>query len=175
MQDLLDSSTPRPAVPWALVLLIVWSAIEATIFTVTLRPPMSELLADLTGFEVNPIALIVVLWFFLTIIIAGSYACIQVLKEAIAAQQIGNIVQMIVVQIVVAMFQVLFLYRELVDEFTPWLAQQGVTLGLGSTLGLAFCAWLGVRGMTWYLFGRSGAPALIAALNRPAGRSANPI
>jgi len=29
--------------------------------------------------------------------------------------------------------------------------------------------------MTWYLFGRSGAPALIAALNRQAGRSANPI
>ena len=109
------------------------------------------------------------------LIIAGSYACIHMLKEAIAAQQIGNIVQMIVVQIVVALFQVLFLYRELVDEFTPWLAEQGVTLGLGSTLGLAFCAWLGVRGMTWYLFGRSGAPALIAALSRPAGRSANPI
>ncbi len=175
MQDQLDAPSPRPEVPWALVLLIVWSAVEATIFTVTLRPTMSELLADLTGFEVNPIALIVVLWFFLTVIIAGSYACIQVLKEAIAAQQIGNIAQMIVVQIVVAMFQVFFLYRELVDEFTPWLAEQGVTLGLVGTLGLSFCAWLGVRGMTWYLFGRSGAPALIAALNRPAGRSANPI
>ena len=92
-------------------------------------------------------------------------------EVAIAARQIGNIVQMALVQIAVAMFQVLFLYRELVDTFTPWLAQQGVTLGLASTLGLAFCAWLGVRGMTWYLFGRSGAPALIAALNRPAGIS----
>jgi len=161
--------SPRPAVPWALVLLIVWCAVEATIFTVTLRPTMSELLADLTGFTVNPIALVLVLWFFLTIIIAGSYACIQVLQDAIAARQIGNIVQMIVVQIVVAMFQVLFLYRELVDQFTPWLAQQGVTLGIGATFGLAFCGWLGVRGMTWYLFGRSGAPALIAVLNRPAG------
>jgi hypothetical protein len=171
MQDLSDAPSPRPGVPWALVLLIVWSAVEATIFTVTLRPTMSELLADLTGFEVNPIALIVVLWFFLTIIIAGSFACIQVLKEAIVAQQIGNIVQMIVVQIVVAMFQVLFLYRELVDEFTPWLAEQGVTLGLVGTLGLSFCAWLGVRGMTWYLFGRSGAPALIAVLNRQVKRA----
>jgi len=167
--EMLDATSPRPAVPWALVLLIVWCAVEGTIFTVTLRPTMSELLADLTGFTVNPIALVLVLWFFLTIIIAGSYACIQVLQDAIAARQIGNIVQMIVVQIVVAMFQVLFLYRELVDQFTPWLAQQGVTLSIGATFGLAFCGWLGVRGMTWYLFGRSGAPALIAVLNRPAG------
>jgi len=164
MQD----PSPRPAVPWALVLLIVWSAFEAIIFTYTMRPTMSELLANLTGFEVNPIALIVVLWFFLTIIIAGSYACIHVLKDAIAAEQIGSIVQMILVQIVVAMFQVLFLYRGLVDAFTPWLAQQGLTLGLVATLGLSFFAWVGVRGMTWYLFGQSGAPALIAALNRPA-------
>src|SRR5438034_9247982 len=128
-QEMFDATSPRPNVPWALVLLIVWCAVEATIFTVTLRPTMSELLADLTGFTVNPIALVLLLWVFLTIIIAGSFACIQVLNEAIAARQIGNIVQMVLVQIAVAMFQVLFLYRELVDTFTPWLAQQGVTLG----------------------------------------------
>jgi len=168
MQDP-DAFSPRPDVPWALVLLVVWCAVEATIFTVTLRPTMSELLADLTGVTVNPIALVVVLWFFLTVIIAGSFACIQVLNEAIAARQIGNIVQMVLVQIAVAMFQVLFLYRELVDQITPWLAQGGITLSVGSTLGLAFFAWVGVRGMTWYLFGRTGAPALLALLNRPAG------
>ncbi len=158
MQDMLDDATsPRPHVTWALVLLIVWCAVEAAIFTVTMRPTMSELLA------------------FLTIIIAGSFACIHVLNEAIAARQIGNIVQMALVQIAVAMFQVLFLYRELVDQITPWLAQGGITLSVGSTLGLGFFAWVGVRGMTWYLFGRTGAPALIAMLNRPAGRSANQI
>ena len=167
MQD--PGQSPRPAIPWGLVLLIVWSGFEAIIFTYTLRPTMSELLADLTGHSVNPVALVFGLWIFLTIIIAGSYACIQVLKDAIAARQIGHIVQMILVQIVVAMFQVLFLYRELVDSFTPWLAMHGISLGLVTTFGLAFCAWLGVRGMTWYLFGRAGAPALIAALNRPAG------
>ena len=169
--EMLDATAPRPNVPWALVLLIVWCAVEATIFTVTLRPTMSELLADLTGFTVNPIALVVLLWIFLTIIIAGSFACLQVLKDAIAAKQIGNIAQMVLVQITVALFQVLFLYRELIDQTTPWLAQAGITLGVGSTLGLASLAWVGVRGMTWYLFGRSGAPALIAVLNRPAGIS----
>src|SRR2546425_9661571 len=67
-QEMLDATSPRPDVPWALVLLIVWCAVEATIFTVTLRPTMSELLSDLTGYQVNPIALVLVLWFFLTII-----------------------------------------------------------------------------------------------------------
>ncbi len=166
---MLDATSRRPGVPWAFVLLIVWCAVEGTIFTFTLRPTMSELLSDLTGYTVNPIALVLLLWIFLTIIIAGSFACIQVLNDAIEAKEIGNIVNMIAVQIVVAMFQVLFLYRELVDAMTPWLAQQGVTLGLVSTLGLAFCAWAGVRGMTWYLFGRSGAPVLIAVLNRHGG------
>ena len=116
---MLDPTSQRPVVPWALVLLIVWSAIEATIFTVTLRPTASELLSDLTGSQFNPIALVVVLWFFLTIIIAGSFACIQVLKEAINAKDIGNIVSMFAAQLAVAMFQVLFLYRELVDSSRP--------------------------------------------------------
>jgi hypothetical protein len=164
---MLDATSRRPGVPWgAFVLLIVWSAVEATIFTFTLRPTMAELLADLTGYEVNAFALITLLWIFLGIIIAGSFACIQVLNDAIKARQTGNIVFMILVEIAVAMFEVLFLYREMVDAMTPWLAQQGVTLGVFGTLGLAFFAWVGVRGMTWFLFGRFGAPALIAVLSR---------
>ena len=164
---MLDATSRRPGVPWAaFMLLLIWSAVEATIFTFTLRPTMSELLADLTGYEVNAFALVTLLWIFLAIIIAGSFACIQVLNEAIQAKQTGNIVFMILVEISVAMFEVLFLYREMVDAMTPWLAQQGVTLGVLGTLSLAFFAWVGVRGMTWFLFGRFGAPALIAVLSR---------
>src|SRR2546429_7069794 len=71
----LDATSRRPGVPWpAFFLLLVWSAVEATIFTFTLRPTMSELLADLTGYEVNGFALILILWIFLAIIIAGSFA-----------------------------------------------------------------------------------------------------
>ena len=163
----LDATSRRPGVPWpAFFLLIIWSAVEATIFTFTLRPTMSELLADLTGYEVNGFALIVLLWIFLAIIIAGSFACIQVLNEAIKERQTGNIIFMILVEISVAMFEVLFLYRELVDAMTPWLAQQGIQLGIFGTIGLAFFGWVGVRGMTWFLFGRFGAPALIAVLGR---------
>src|SRR5213593_665394 len=165
----LDATSRRPGVPWAaFFLLLVWSAVEATIFTFTLRPTMSELLADLTGYEVNGFALIVILWVFLAIIIAGSFACIQVLNEAIKTRQVGQIVFMILVEIAVALFEVLFLYRELVDAMTPWLAQQGIQLGVFGTIGLAFFGWVGVRGMTWFLFGRFGAPALIGLLGRQA-------
>ncbi len=165
----LDATSRRPGVPWpAFFLLLVWSAVEATIFTFTLRPTMSELLADLTGYEVNGFALVVILWIFLSIIIAGSFACIQVLNDAIKARQTGNIIFMVLVEIAVAMFEVLFLYRELVDAMTPWLAQQGIQLGVFGTIGLAFFGWVGVRGMTWFLFGRFGAPAMIGLLGRQA-------
>src|SRR5439155_703548 len=43
---MLDSSSRQPGVPWiAFMLLLFWSAIEATIFTFTLRPTMSEMLS----------------------------------------------------------------------------------------------------------------------------------
>ena len=157
----------QPGVPWiAFFLVLLWSAIEATIFTFTLRPTMSELLAEIAGYEVNATALTVLLWMFLFPIIAGSFACIQVLNEAIKSKQVGQIVSMVLVEMVVAFFEVLFLYRELVDAITPWLAQQGLTLGVGGTLAFAFVGWVGVRGMTWFLFGRYGTPALLGVLAR---------
>lgn len=157
----------QPGVPWiAFLLIVLWSAIEATIFTFTLRPTMSELLADMAGYEVNTTALSVLLWLFLFPIIAGSFACIQVLNDAIKSKQVGQIISMALVEIVVAFFEVLFLYRELVDSITPWLAQQGWILGVGGTMVVAFGGWIGVRGMTWFLFGRYGTPALLGVLAR---------
>jgi hypothetical protein len=104
----------------------------------------------------------------LWVLIAGSFACIQVLNDAIKSRQFGQIIAMVLVEFAVALFEVLFLYRELVDAITPWLAQQGVTLGVFGTIGLSLFAWVGVRGMTWFLFGRFGTPALIGLLGRTA-------
>jgi len=166
---MLDATSRRPGVPWpSFFLLIIWSAVEATIFTFTLRPTMSELLAGITGYDVNPLFMVPILWIFLYILIAGSFACIQVLNDAIRTRQIGQIVAMIAVEFAVALFEVLFLYRELVDAITPWLAQNGFTLGVFGTIGLAMFAWIGVRGMTWFLFGRFGAPAMLGLLGRTA-------
>src|SRR5437764_3350428 len=166
---MLDSSSRQPGVPWiAFVLLLFWSAIEATIFTFTLRPTMSEMLSDLTGYQVNPLALIVLLCFFPYIIIWGSFTCIQVLHGAIESRAWWQGVTMAPGDLAVALFEVLFLYRELIDAITPWLAQQGYQLGVVGTLALALLGWVGVRGMTWFLFGRFGTPALLAILGRQA-------
>jgi hypothetical protein len=157
----------KPGVPWlAFMLLILWSAIEATIFTFTLRPTMNELLADLTGFEPSPVMLTSMLYIFLFFLVGGSFACVQALSDAIKTKQYGTIISMTIIEMVVAGFEVLFLYRELVDAITPWMAQQGFNLGIIGTLAVAFGGWLGVRGMTWFLFGRYGTPALIAVLAR---------
>lgn len=160
----------KPGVPWvAFLALIVWCAVEAVIFMFTLSPTLSEVLTGITGYEPNPSLLSGLLWLFLFFLILGSFACIEVLNQAVRSKRVGEIIQMTLVELSVMFFEVIFLYRELVDAITPWIAQQtneGVRLGLVSTLALACFGWIGVRGMTWFLFGRFGTPALLAVLAR---------
>jgi len=168
---LLDWATRQyfqPGVPWiAFVFILFWSALEATIFTFTLRPTLSEVLADLTGTELNGWAVSLILWPFLFILISGSFAAIQALTDAIRAKQTSQIVSMVFVEAFVMFFEVMFLYRELIDAITPWIAQQtGFQLGFFTTLALASFGWVGVRAMTWFLFGRFGTPALLGILGR---------
>lgn len=170
---LLDWTSRRyfqPGVPWlAFAVLLLWTAVEATIFTFTLRPTLAEVLSGLTGFEPDPRFMSPLLWLFLFLLVAGSFACVQVLTEAVRTRKVGDIVQMLVVEAFVMFFEVIFLYRELVDAVTPWIAQTSggqVQLGLGATLALASFGWMGLRGMTWFLFGRFGTPALLAILSR---------
>jgi len=156
--------------PWvAFLILLLWSAVEATIFTFTLTPTLKEVFDSLTGTEVNPRVMQPMLWLFLFMLVAGSFACVHVMTEAIKAKRIGNIISMFIVESAVMFFEVMFLYRELIDAITPWIAQQSggtVQLGMGATIGLASFGWMGVRGMSWFLFGRFGTPALIAILSR---------
>lgn len=160
----------KPGVPWlAFLVLLLWSGVEATIFTFTLYPTLNEVFAGLTGFEPNPHVMSPLLWIFLFMLVAGSFACVQVLTEAIRTKKIGDIVQMVIVESAVMFFEVIFLYREMIDAITPWIAQQSggqVQLGIFATLALASFGWMGVRGMSWFLFGRFGTPALMAILAR---------
>jgi hypothetical protein len=160
----------QPGMPWiAFMILTVWCAIESTIFTFTLQPTLNELFGSLTGFDPNPRVMAPLLWMFLFLLVAGSFACVQVVTDAVKQKKVGTIVQMLVVESAVMFFEVIFLYRELIDAITPWIAQQSgdsVHLGIGATLALASFGWLGVRGMSWFLFGRFGTPALLAILSR---------
>jgi hypothetical protein len=165
--DWLGSKYFKPGVPWlAFLLTIGWSALEALIFTYALMPTVSEVFYDLSGVESQQI-MAPILFIFLLALISGSFACIQVLAEAMARRQTKQVVQMLFVEFFVMFFEVFFLYRELIDAITPWIAAQtGVQLGFWSTLAMASFGWLGIRAMTWFLFGRFGTPALLAVLSR---------
>ena len=170
MFDSLASRYLKPGVPWiAVILTLIWSGLEATIFSFTLMPTLTEVLADITGFVPNRLFVMPVLWFFLFFLIVGSFASIQVMTEAIRSRRIGGVIQMILVEFFVAFFEVVFLYRELIDAITPWINQQSggqIQMGLVSTLALGVFGWIGIRGMTWFLFGRFGTPSLIAIVSR---------
>ena len=178
MFDSLASRYLKPGVPWlAVMLTLIWCSLEATIFSFTLMPTLSEVLGDITGFVPNRFIVMPVLWFFLFFLIAGSFASILVMTEAIASRKIGQVIQMIVVEFFVAFFEVVFLYRELIDAITPWINQMSggeIQMGLYSTLALGVFGWIGIRGMTWFLFGRYGTPSIIAILSRqvPVGEEA---
>ena len=159
----------QPGVPWiAFLLLIFWCLLEATIFTYTLMPTVTEVLAGITGSDAS-VMTVTILYLFLFLLIMGSFACIQVLADAMKNREYRYLVQMLLVEVFVMVFEVMFLYRELVDAITPWIAQQTgeqFKLGIGFTLSLATFGWVGVRGMTWFLFGQYGTPPLLSFISR---------
>jgi hypothetical protein len=168
---LMDRATRQyfqPGVPWlAFLFILLWSALEATIFTFTLKPTVMELMADITGRQLSGLEVSVVLWPFLFVIISGSFAALQVLSEAIKSRNASQIIGMVIAEAAVMFVEVVFLYRELIDAITPWIANQtGLTLGFVSTLLLACFGWAGVRAMTWFLFGRFGTPTFLSILRR---------
>jgi hypothetical protein len=160
----------RPGVPWvAFVMLMFWCALEAAIFTYTLFPTVTEVLADLTGAEEATRYAGPILYFFLLMLIMGSFACVQALIDAIRKREMKFIIQMVIVELFVMFFEVMFLYRELIDAITPWIAQQTggkVQMGIVLTLALGVFGWVGIRGMTWFLFGQFGTPPLLAFISR---------
>ncbi|HXY68215.1 MAG TPA: hypothetical protein VEH62_02125 [Gemmatimonadales bacterium] len=176
---LLDWTTRQyfqPGVPWlAFLFILAWSALEATIFTFALMPTVSELMADITGRQLWSVGVGLVLWPFLFVVVSGSFAAIQVLSEAIKSRNATQIAGMVIAEAAVMFFEVVFLYRELIDAITPWIANQtGVKLGFVSTLLLASFGWAGVRAMTWFLFGRFGTPTFLSILARHSMPGARP-
>src|SRR5256712_2426867 len=165
----LSRSYFQPGVPWiAFFMLVFWSLLEATIFTYTLFPTVSEGLADLVGMEAPRLAG-PVLYLFLLLLILGSFACIQALLDSFKKREFKLIIQMVLIELFVMFFEVMFLYRELVDAITPWIAQQTgerFRLGIVFTLSVATFGWVGIRGMTWFLFGQYGTPPLLAFISR---------
>lgn len=164
----------RPGVPWvAFVSLVFWCMLEAVIFAYVLFPTISEVLMDIVGSDKSSPLVMPMLYVFLLIIIMGSFAALQALTDAIRTKKVKLIIQMTIIELIVMGFEVMFLYRELVDAITPWIVQQtGVRMGIGFTLGISSMGWIAIRGMTWFLFGQFGTPPLLAIIaRRPIGEA----
>jgi len=94
-----------PGVPWvAFVMLIFWCALEAAIFSYTLMPTVTELLADLVGGESTARYTGPILYFCLLLLVMGSFACVQTLMDAVKKREWKYIVQMVVVELFVMFF-----------------------------------------------------------------------
>jgi hypothetical protein len=167
----------QPGVPWIAVgLLVLWCALEATVFTYTVTPSMEEALVDVVGNDAPLRALAPILWICLFFLALGSFVCIQVLVDAIKTRALAFIVLSVLVELFVMFFEVVFLYRPFAEAMTPWIVQQtGNTFHPGAwfSLSVARFGWTGVRGMGWFLFGQYGTPPLLRLLSRRS--SADPV
>jgi hypothetical protein len=152
----------QPGVPWvAFVALVLWCVLEATVFAHVLFPMVGDVLTRLAetpepGRLTGPL-----LFVFLLLLVMGSFACVQALVDAVRTRQFKYVAQMVVVELFVGFFEVMFLYREIVTTFIPSIADQRA-----GTIVVATCGWLGVRGLTWFLFAQYGTPPLMALISR---------
>ncbi len=164
-----------PGLPWiAVTLTTVWCLVEAVIFTYVMTPLVLDTLSNLTGGALTENIIRIPLFLFLLFLVLGSYAVLLNFVEAIKSKQWGTILKIAAVEAVAILVEVMFLYRELVDSLVPWFAQHASAnfdLGIAGTLGIALLAWLGVRGLTWFLFAAHGVPVITAIIQ---GRGLKP-
>ncbi len=152
----------KPGVPWiALAMLVLWCVLEAAVFAYTLQPKVTALVADLVGTDAITTFTGPVLYLLLLALIMGSFACVQALVDAARKGESKFLGQIIFVELFVMFFEVMFLYRGLVEVTMPWMAREKAF-----TLATAAAGRIGVRGLTWFLFGQYGAPPLLAFIAR---------
>src|SRR3989442_8534854 len=111
-----------------------------------------------------------ILYVFLFVLVAGSFACLQSFVNAVRRREMKFLAQMALIQVFVMFFEAMFFYREVVRAMAPWLMEQaGIKLSLTMTLLLAAFGWIGVRAAPWFLFAQYGTPTLLAFIPREPG------
>ncbi|MCX6130951.1 MAG: hypothetical protein NTX25_18075 [Proteobacteria bacterium] len=166
-----SSTSFRPGIPWpAIFMMIVWTIVEAAVFTFVMNPLVVDVMDSFSDGEFNggvwlKIPLFVVFNFF----VLGSYAVIHTFGEAIKARKWAAVIAYGLIELIVAAVETVLFYREFVDALVPWFAQYAgdkFELGVIGTLSIAFFVWFGIRCMTWFLFGASAIPMLLALIQR---------
>lgn len=158
----------KPGVPWlAVMMTFCWAFIEALLFTFIMTEMVIEILSGISGVDISPLAVKPLLFLFVLFLVLGSYALLSTFGEAIRKKQISKIIQVGAFEVFALVFEVVFLYREFVDALAPWFKQRGdIELGIFGILAIAGFAWLGIRGLTWFLFAESGTPVILAVIQR---------
>jgi hypothetical protein len=151
----------KPGVPWlAFVMLLAWCVLEAAVFTFTLEPRITTLVNDLSGTD-DARFTVPILYALVLALVMASFACVQALINAVRTQDGRFIAQIIGIEAFAIFFEVMFLYRGVVEVTMPWIAKNN-----GALVATAAAGWIGVRGLTWFLFGQYGTPPLLALLAR---------
>jgi hypothetical protein len=152
----------QPGVPWiAFVGLLVWSFLESAVLAHVLFPPITEILTDLAETQAFMPFVGPMLFGSLFILVLGSFACAQRLADALRTRELKFLGQMVGIELAVAFFEIMFLYREIVVTFTPWFAERPAMI-----IATAAGGWIGVRALTWLLFGQYGTGTLLAFISR---------
>src|SRR5437867_13221283 len=124
-------------------------------------PPVPELLTDLVGGESTAHYTTPFLYCFLLLLVMGSFACVQSLMDALKKRDFKSIIQMVIVELFVMIFEVMFFYRERIDALTPWISQHtGMKMSLTFTLELSAFGCIVIRDMTSILSGHHGTPPI---------------
>jgi len=151
----------KPGVPWlGFVMLLLWCALEAAVFTYSLEPRITTLVNDLSGSDDSRFT-VPILYLMVLALVLGSFACVQALINAVRTKEPRFIAQIIGIELFTVFFEVMFLYRGVIEVTMPWIAKDN-----GITVAAAVGGWLGVRGLTWFLFGQYGTPPLLALIAR---------
>jgi hypothetical protein len=132
-----------------------------------MSPLVIDTISNLSGEDLYDSSVRIPLFLFLLTLVLGSYAVLAAWTDAIRERNVMSILRISAVELVAVLLEVLFLYREFVDALVPWFAmhmEQNFEPSAALILGIAFMIWLGVRGMTWFLFGSYGTPVLLAVI-----------
>ena len=164
----LGSNVMAPGTPWiAVAMTFFWCVFEAVIFTFVMTSLVIDTLSNLAGTQLTETAVRIPLFLFMLFIVLGSYAVLSTWTSALKSRNWATIVKIGVVEAVAMFVEMVFLYREFVDALVPWFAQHTsgkFELGIAGTLGIAGLTWLGIRSLSWFLFGAAGTPTIMAII-----------
>src|SRR5438445_6048917 len=111
MSSMLIRGYFKPGVPWlGFTMLLLWGALEAAVFTYTLEPRITTLVADLSGSDESRFT-VPILYAFVLALALARFACVQALIDPARTQDPRFLPQIPGVELFTICFEVMFLYR----------------------------------------------------------------